>query len=235
LAFFGILVGVVYYNLLVDFHDRVQKIATVGSGIGAGSQVVQKYYGNLNFLFIFFIPLFTMHAFIEERKNSTYELIASSTITTGQYILSKFSAQLTFLFLLLLLALFPLSALWQLGHTEPMAFLRGHLSILLNGVCYIWLGLFCSAVFSSQVVAATGSLLGVFLLWLFSWFEHNTSNFLLAQIFSHLSLTKHFYNILIGTAFVSDFVFYLSFIAIGAFLTWHKIEYQEQGGMVSAH
>ena len=63
------------------------------------------FYTNL-FYFIFLIPLLTMRAFAEERKNGTETLLLSSPLNVTQIVLAKFLATATILLIMLVASLF---------------------------------------------------------------------------------------------------------------------------------
>ena len=227
LAIFALLLGIVFFNLIIDFHNRVQKLASLANGITLEGEVIQKFYGNLNFLMLFLVPVMSMNSFIAEKKNWTLELVLGTNIGRWQIVLSKYLGQVFNILIVMTIALGGPALILAYGHDDYMSLLRGHLAVFLNASCYLWVTLFFSLVMDSPILVSMSSLVTVFILWLFSWFSHNSSNFLISQILEFVGLTGHFQNIVMGTVYASDIGYYFSFSAIGFLLIWHSLKARE--------
>ncbi len=123
---------------------------------------------NFWFFFIFIFPLITMRSFAEEERLGTLEGLLTAPVTTTQIVLGKYLASYTFYLLLWLpMLLYPwmseLGNLYTLIRYDidapgtvvyRLADWVGPYSILsLSGLFFIALGLFCSSLTKSQIIA----------------------------------------------------------------------------------
>ncbi|MCC8022106.1 MAG: ABC transporter permease [Akkermansiaceae bacterium] len=120
------------------------------------------------FYFLFMFPLITMRTFAEEERLGTLEGLLTAPVTTGQVVLGKYAAAFTFYMLLWLpLLLYPwlseVANLWtemRFGDVPGMAleyrladWLGAFLILFLVGAWFLSLGLLCSAMTRSQIIA----------------------------------------------------------------------------------
>jgi ABC-2 type transport system permease protein len=222
IGLFSIVTGIMFFNLLVTYTDGIQAIPQqMAQNISFVDEVVLRLFANINFLFLFFIPLITMRLFTEEKKQETLDLYWMAPVSDWHLIIAKGLAAFTMILAMLLMTLlFPL-IIWGVGIQDLTVLGSAYLSILLNAMAYISLGLFCSSLTSNQIIAALLSILGVLFLWLITWGGHLNSNFLLAQIFTYVGISSHFERVLRGLLGTQDLIYYGTFIFFFVFLT-HK-------------
>jgi len=181
------------------------------------------------FYYLFSFPLITMRSFADEEKSGTLETLLTAPIKTGQLVCAKFLASLVFFIILWLpLLAFPLvadaaTALvgWGGESTAGMSLdytnaeLIGTYSIiLLSGAWFCSLGLLCSALTNSQIVAgiiSTAALVLIFFLGLVPviWGEFFAANF-----FHYISLSQHLETHARGIIDTRPVVFYLSMCVV---------------------
>ena len=123
---------------------------------------------NFWFFFIFIFPLVTMRCFAEEERHGTLEGLLTAPVTTTQIVLGKYLAAYTFYLILWLpMLLYPWMS--ELGNVYTrlrydidatgtveyrVADWFGPYSILaLSGLFFVALGLFCSSLTRSQIIA----------------------------------------------------------------------------------
>ncbi len=123
---------------------------------------------NFWFFFIFIFPLITMRSFAEEERMGTLEGLLTAPVTTTQIVLGKYLASYTFYLLLWLpMLLYPWMS--EIGNfytytrygidatgtvVYRLADWVGPYSILsLSGLFFVALGLFCSSLTRSQIIA----------------------------------------------------------------------------------
>lgn len=220
IGLFSLITGIMFFNLLVTYNDGVQAIPqNYASQISFVEEVVLRLFANINFLFLFFVPLITMRLFSEERRAETLDLFWLSHIKEWQVVLSKGLAALTLvLSMLLMTGLYPL-IIWGVGVHEFSLLGASYLAVLLNACAYISLGLFCSSVSQNQIISAVLSILGIMFLWMITWGGHLNSNYIIAEIFTYLGITSHFERVLKGLLGTQDLIYYASFIFIFGLLT----------------
>ncbi len=220
IGLFSLISGTLFFNLLVSYTDNIQAIPQhMAQGISFIDEVVLRLFANINFLFLFFVPLITMKLFSEEKRLETLDLIWLSPVGEWQLVLAKALAALTLIGAMLSMTIiFPL-IIWGAGIQDFSLLSSAYLAVLLNAGCYIALGLFCSSLSGNQIIAGLLSILGIMFLWMLTWGGHLNSNYLVAQIFSYIGITSHFERILRGLVGTQDLVYYASFMFLFLFLT----------------
>ena len=213
IGLFSLISGVIFFNLLVTYSDGILAIpAHMAQEISFVDEVVVKLFANINFIFLFFIPLITMKSFSEEKKQQTLDIYWLSSVSEWKLILAKNLAAFTLISAMLLLTcVYPL-VIWGVGIRDFTILGSSYLSLFLNAAAYIALGIFCSTLTSNQIVAALLAILGVMGMWMITWGGHLHSNYLLAEIFTYLGISSHFERILRGLIGTQDLIYYISFI-----------------------
>jgi ABC-2 type transport system permease protein len=219
IGLFSLISGVIFFNLLVTYSDGILAIpAHMAQEISFVDEVVVKLFANINFIFLFFIPLITMKSFSEEKKQQTLDIYWLSSVSEWKLILAKNLAALTLISAMLLLTcVYPL-VIWGVGIRDFTILGSSYLSLFLNAAAYIALGIFCSTLTSNQIVAALLAILGVMGMWMITWGGHLHSNYLLAEIFTYLGISSHFERILRGLIGTQDLIYYVSFIFLFNFM-----------------
>jgi len=112
-------------------------------------------------LFLFFVPFITMRLIAEEKAQRTFELLMSSPVRSIEVVLGKFFAVGVLIGILALLPLIYPVILDAYGNgsrgggaVEWAPVWSSTLSVFLLGLTYASIGLLCSSVADSQIVAA---------------------------------------------------------------------------------
>jgi ABC-2 type transport system permease protein len=220
IGLFSLISGIIFFNLLVSYTDGIQAMPqSYAEQISFVEEVVLKFFANVNFLFLVFIPLITMKLFSEEIRMETLDLYWMSPIREWQIVLSKTLAALTLVFsLLLITGVFPL-VIWGVGIRDVHLLGTSYLAVMMNASAYIALGLFCSSISGNQIIAALLSVLGIMFLWMITWGGHLNSNYVVAEIFTYIGITSHFERLLRGILGTQDIIYYVSFVLVFSFLT----------------
>jgi ABC-2 type transport system permease protein len=220
IGLFSLISGIVFFNLLVTYSDGIQSLPPeYTEQVSFIEEVVLKFFANVNFLFLVFIPLMTMKLFSEERRLETLDLYWSSPVKEWQLVFAKGLAALTLvLCFLAVTSVFPL-VIWGVGIKDLKLLGTSYLAVLMNAGAYISLGMFCSSISANQVIAGLLSILGIMFLWMITWGGHLNSNYLVAEIFTYIGITSHFERLLRGILGTQDIIYYLSFIFLFSLLT----------------
>lgn len=220
IGLFSLITGIMFFNLLVTYTDGIQAIPQhMAQDISFVEEVVIRLFANINFLFLFFIPLMTMRLLSEEKKQATIDLFWLSPVKEWQVVLSKGLAALSLIFSMLLMTIvFPL-IVWGVGIKDFSILGSAYLSVLLNASCYISMGLFFSSISHNQIIAAILSILGIIFLWMITWGGHLNSNYLISEIFNYIGITSHFERILRGLIGTQDIIYYVTFVLFFGFLS----------------
>ncbi len=188
------------------------------------TSVLIPIFGNINFLLLIFIPMMTMRSFAEERKLGTLDLLIHSALTNRDIVLGKFCALfIQTLFLLLPTFLFPL-ILSTIGFSEWGIVISAYTGLILSISCYIFVGMFASAITDNQLVAAfiSFSILVSFLLVAVS--TNATDNYILGKIGENFSIGIHFEWMARGVVRTIDLIYFLSFASFFFLLTKKVLE-----------
>jgi len=220
IGLFSLISGIVFFNLLVSYTDGIQAMPqNYAEQISFIEEVVLKFFANVNFLFLIFIPLITMKLFSEEIRMETLDLYWLSPVKEWKLVVAKTLAALTLVVsMLLITGIFPL-VIWGIGIRDFHLLGTSYLAVTLNACAYIALGLFCSSISGNQIIAALLSVLGIMFLWMITWGGHLNSNYVVAEIFTYIGITSHFERLLRGMIGTQDIIYYASFVLIFSFLT----------------
>ena len=213
-ALFAVTIGWIFFNLLIDYINDYQNIPDKSGQWSFINTVVMKLFGNMNFLFLFISPIMTMRLFAEEKRDNTLELYYASPISDFHLVWGKYLASVIMgIFLISTTFVFPV--LMSAVNLEDFSFvICGYLGLVLNMSCFFALGMFASSLTSNQIVAALLTLFVILSFWMLTWVSKGSSNYILVQITSYLSMISHFETFAKGILSLSDFVYYVSFICI---------------------
>jgi ABC-2 type transport system permease protein len=170
-----------------------------------------------------------MRTYSEEKRSGTIELLLTSPITDLQIIVGKFAGALGLYAAMLGVTLIHMGILFLYGTPEWKPVATGYLGLLLMGGSFLSLGLFISSLTKNQIVAGMITFSVFLLLWVINW----VSSFVgpTAQtVLSFLSITEHFDDFAKGIIDTKHVVYYVSFIALGLFLTMKSVDSERWRG-----
>jgi ABC-2 type transport system permease protein len=184
---------------------------------------------NLTYIFhqmyvlsILLVPVLTMRAFAEERRNDTLELLLTAPVAELWIVLAKFLAAYA-----LVVGMYALSAVYAAvlgayGEPDWGPIFSGYLALALLAAPLVGVGLLMSSLTENQVVAAAGSL-GVLLM---LWFADSVAYLLpqpLESVVLNLSLIGHFKPLASGSVFLSDAGYFVTVAMLGLFLATRRL------------
>lgn len=176
--------------------------------------VLQPYFGTVSVLLLLIMPMITMRLLSEEKKNYTSELLFTSPIRTLNIILGKYLASITLFLIMLLLSSVFVIVLYLYGNPDPGIIISGYTGLFLLGASFLSIGLFASSLTSNQIVSAIIAFGLLLILWIVgATGESETS------VTGYVSIINHLDNFIKGIFELKDFVYYLSLIFLGLFLT----------------
>jgi ABC-2 type transport system permease protein len=173
---------------------------------------------------LFVIPLLTMRSIAEERRMGTLETMMTTPVHSMQLVVSKFiSAYLIYVSFWVMTLLFPIiteiivpSASLGGGLTDSSVALGCMLFILLSGACFVSIGIFCSSLTRSQLVAGMLTFTGVFIVIisgrLFAEMPMSSDVFVinLVSVVDYLQTFDHYEMFSRGILDLRPFVYYIS-------------------------
>lgn len=179
-------------------------------------------------LSLFVLPILSMSLYAEERKRGTLELLATSPITNWAVATGKLLGVLTF-FTTMVLPLLGYEAIAFSASSPPIrpeVPLLGHAGLILLGASVLSLGMFISSLTDSSILAAFLTFGLVLLLWVLELIASGLTGFWLpvGEALRHLSLLKHYNNLVGGNLDTSGLAVFASYIFLGLFLTAQSID-----------
>ncbi len=208
-----------------------------------GNGVMYHMLDNLNFwfYFIFIFPLITMRCLAEEERQGTLEGLLTAPVTTTQIILGKYFAAYTFYLLLWLpMLLYPLVS--DIGNyytelrygvqpegaiTYMLADWVGPYTILaLSGAFFVSLGILCSAMTRSQIIAAILCTCLMIMYYFMGRVTELWGEFPAAPIFHYLSCTEQVKSFASGVIDTRPLILYVSLSVFTLALTKRVVDYR---------
>lgn len=175
------------------------------------------------------VPILTMRAFAEERKNGTLETLLTTPVEDNTVVLAKFAGALSFF--LLMCAPTPLY-LWIIHWIAPDtvalldlgAVLGGYISIGLIASSFIAMGILASALTANQIIAAIITFSVMSILFFGGLFEpHLAQNPMVREVGGYLSSALHLMEASRGVFDSRTAVFYLSTTLFFLFATTRAV------------
>ena len=218
--------GYVITALMLLISGLLYNVFAIGSSPQYSSDVLAQFLYFQSGVTVVAALFFSMRLIAEERDKGTLPLLATSPLSDGQIIFAKFLSVILFLTIFLILTL-PMPALIFLNGKVAISHIAvGYLGLLLIGSATCAIGVFGSALVSSQVVAIIiSAVITVTLITL--WYTARIADGWLSDVLEYLSLhNKHFLPFMDGTVSVTQVVFYLSMSAFFLVLARNALEAQ---------
>lgn len=158
---FLLLMGTLYLLILGEFSRRAQT-----------GTPTEQFFELFWVPFFLLIPMLTMRSISEERRRGTLETMMTTPVSAVEIVVTKFlAAYLLYCLLWSLTALFPVIAGWRLDSPYLMerlidtgSMLGGYSYVAISGMLAISLGIFCSSLTRTQLVAGMLCLCMLFIL-----------------------------------------------------------------------
>ena len=193
--------------------------------IDVAYEFLRWFFGVIGSMVLFILPILSMGLYAEERKRGTLELLATSPIANWVVALGKLLGVVIFFTVMIVplliyeaIAFSAASPSIQLG--VP---LLAHGGLVLLAAAILSLGMFISSLTDSSIVAAILTFALVLFLWVTDLIAKSVNGFI-GEALGHLSLLKHYNNLVQGTLDTSSLVLFASYIILGLFLTAQSIE-----------
>lgn len=220
--------GWFFFNLLFRFTYLLTLYTSFQNAEGLQSLNLNEYViapllQNLTIVLVIMIPIITMRAFAEERKNGTYELLLTSPLTVNEIVMGKFVGAVFFIFVMVLLTGIYPAILVLYGNPEIGVLASGYLGLFLLAVVFVAVGLFTSSLTENQIVAAVTCFVVLLLLYVLSW-PAETTGARFGELLKYLSVVEHFSDMTKGLIDTETLVYYLTLITLSLFLTHRAVE-----------
>lgn len=219
--------------------QAVLETMTQATGNGVMFHMMDSLFFLLLFIFIF--PLITMRTFAEEERLGTLEGLLTAPVTTTQILLGKYFAAYSFYLIIWLpMLLYPwMSEIGNLytytrygEHCETtitymLADWIGAYSILaLTGAFFVALGILCSSVTRSQIIAAIFCTCLMIMYYFMGRVTELWGEFPAAPIFHYISWSEQFKAFTSGALDTRPLVLYLTMTICTLALTKRLVDYR---------
>jgi ABC-2 type transport system permease protein len=225
LGFFALLFGYFYIasmNVMLQFS-----MGQLGQGgpqvVNINEFMVRPLFSNTALILLMLLPFLTARAYAEEKRSGTIELLLTSPLTDFQIIIGKFLGAMTLYVMMLALTLIHVGILFWYGEPEWGPIVSGYLGLLLIGSSFISVGLAISSMTTSQMVAGLSTLAVLLLFWIINWVA-DPSGSTTQAVLSYLSIIEHFDDFSKGVIDTTHVTYYVSFTALGLFLTAKSLD-----------
>lgn len=147
---FLLLMGYVFYHVMLDFANAAQE-----------QLPLEVFFQGFALPVLFMVPLLTMKSIAEERRQGTLETLMTTPVTPLEVVLAKFfAAYLLYLFFWAVGLNFPLLTDTILKRSDLTSILvdkgvliGGSCFVAFSGMLFIAIGIFCSSLTRTQLVA----------------------------------------------------------------------------------
>ena len=192
--------------------------------------VVSRLFGSVGVFLVISAPFLSMRLLAEEKRGRTFELLMTTPVRPVEIVLGKYLAALGVTAVCVaIVGVFPvILSLFAKGAqggsaVEWQTVATGLLGLFLLGAMSMAVGLFVSALTESVIVAALVALIVLLGLWVVTLFTVGAEG-PLRDLASGLSSSEHLMAFLQGRIRLEDVVYYLSFVALGLWLTDRAVE-----------
>jgi ABC-2 type transport system permease protein len=179
------------------------------------------------FLLVFAVPLLSMGLMSQEWSNGTIETLMTAPVDEMDVILGKFMGSLGFfLFLLIPTAIYViLLAAYSVPSFDFGPIFSGYIGIILVGALFISIGLFCSSLTRSQVVAAVAAAAILFVITIVPmWVGQRTMMGGLLRTLADQMVFRRYTDFSRGIIDTGNLVFFLATTAVFLFLSVKALE-----------
>lgn len=210
LAVVQFLLAFIFLAQLENFQLVQSRLLAMEGAPGVTDLVATPVLTSATTLLLLVVPLLTMRLFAEERRSGTLRLLLSAPVSLYQVVLGKYFGLVGLLLVMVgMLLLMPLSL--ALGTSLDWGKLAAAaLGLTLMISAFAAAGLFMSTLTVQPVVAAVSSFGLLLLLWIIDWAGAIDQRF--ADLFSYLSLLRHYESMVLGVFNSADLAYYLLFI-----------------------
>lgn len=224
-SFFSSLVAYIAIGVFLVMTGLFLWVFPESSILDNGYATLDTLFAVVPYLFMFLIPAITMCSLAEERKDGTFELLATRPLSDFQIIGGKFVACLSVIVFTLMLTIIYYFTVRTLsvpsGEVDSGAIAGSYIGLVLLAASFISIGIFASSVSKNQIVSFS---LAVFLCFFsFSGFDSLSTLISLQAVdafVSSLGISEHYQSLGRGVIDSRDVLYFLSFSAL--FLTLTK-------------
>jgi ABC-2 type transport system permease protein len=228
IGLFAVIFGIFFGVILLNFNQMSQQGG--GQAVNVNEQLIRPVFLNSVVVFLFMLPIVTMRSYAEEKRSGTIELLLTAPLTDLQIILGKFVGAMGLYASMLLVTLLSVGTLFFFGTPEVKPLLTTYLGLLLMGGCFVSVGLLISTFTSNQIIAGAVTFAVFLILWVINWPAPFAPWPWLQTFLNYASIVDHFDDFSRGVLDTKHVVYYISFMAVGLFLTARSVDTERWRG-----
>jgi ABC-2 type transport system permease protein len=233
IGLWALLYGYFFASILHYFVQQSMQMMQFGGqgpqAMNVNQQLIRPLLQNVLILVLFLMPAVTMRSFSEEKRSGTIELLLTSPVTDVEIVLGKFLGAMALYCVMLAVTLIHIGLLFVYGNPEWKPIVTAYIGLLLMGGCFISVGLFISSLTKNQVVASMTTFAVFLLLWIITWIG-SAAGPMGDKLTQYLSIVEHYEDFGKGVLDSTHFVYYLSFMCFGLFLTTKSVDSERWRG-----
>jgi ABC-2 type transport system permease protein len=219
-SFLSSIIGYIFILIFLITSGLFHWVISYDTNLLEGAESDLIPFFNLSpLIFLISVPAITMRSIADERKTGTIELLFTRPISDLQILLAKYFAGVTLLVITLVPTIVFYISMHYLGNPvgviDDGATITSYVGLILLGATFVAVGIFASAITSSQIVAF---IIAMFLCWfLYDGLTLLGSFNLMGDfdfIIKYLGIGYHYDSIKRGVIDTSDVLYFLSVIAI---------------------
>ena len=189
---------------------------------------LDSFFNIAPYLFIFLIPAISMRSLAEEKKDGTFELLATRPLSDWDIVLGKFFACLAIVMITLVPTLIYYFSVYQLGITkgniDTGAVIGSYIGLVLLASAFTAIGLFTSSLGKNQIIAFTlAVVLSYFSLSGFDSISSIISLQGIASVLTAFGINEHYQSVSRGVLDTRDLIYFLSFSTLFLVFTKAKL------------
>ena len=216
LAIFSFISGGLFWGNLNSLSEVTNKSVI--------DNVLAPTFSAINFLLIFFTPVLTMRAFVDEKKSETLNLLLLSNLSSTQIYLGKYlSILVQGLFIVSTILLFPI--VLAISGFSDWGMVYSYLFGLYMMFCiYSAVGTFCSLISKNAITSIILCFAILFSFMILFTTAAMIDNLMISQIIQYFSFGGHIYYFSRGAIASFDLIYMLSFILFFSFSSIQVLE-----------
>lgn len=219
-SFLGSIIGYIFILIFLILSGAFHWIISDSTNLLEGREADLIPFFNLSpWLFLILIPAITMRSIAEERRTGTIELLFTRPISDFKILLAKYLASVTLVIIALIPTLIYYATMYYLGNPvgiiDDGTTIASYFGLILIGASFVAIGIFASALTSSQIVAFIISMFICFLF--FQGFEllgsfNQMGSF--DSVIKYCGMINHYDGIKEGLLNTKDIVYFLALIVL---------------------
>jgi ABC-2 type transport system permease protein len=176
-------------------------------------------------LLVVIVPLLCMGLIAQEWATGTIETLMTAPVDEADVVVGKFLGSFLLFVLLLLPTLLYVVILRAYARPDLGPIFSGYLGILLVGALFIAIGLFCSALTRSQIVAAVMTTAILFVITILPWWVSGEASLpAFWRTVAEQTVFRRYTDFSKGVIDIGNFVFFVAATAVFLFLTTKVLE-----------